>query len=813
MAAWHTNDRSKSVTFRDFHLSDTAADYVQLLNTPAVPFNNAPNSAPILSDVQYSTALPEAGRKISLLTQASDAENDSIEQYMVLWTLQAEDGTLQRKITRSLEWIPPVSGTLSATLCAIDSAGSPARPVTLDEIQVAPGADTGLQSIQVGGREIWNSGSEESDVSIRVPASLDSTALDAKAAGSWLVNGQQTAGPVLLDLSQEQTLQVSDSDRTVRIHISRAGNSACEISGLSVDGWTVPRQPELQMVRSNTVRLEGFARGGSTLRVYHSRNPQPVYTGEPGEALDLMLEAEPGVTTYLVESLAEDGISRDIQAVHLFREPSADCAITALALNGTPLGLSENDQKADLPAGTRTASLLVSTAQNASLNVLLNGRRVECQNGQTALLDNLQPGRNTLMVVSKAEDEVSKEIRIITLYVRDTASAALDSITIDGTAYTPDLLPEKLEISRESASIQVCALDGQSLILISDGRRFAAGLGTVSLDASFALNRNEITIAVLSPDGTVSEQKTLHFEKAAYLSDLDWSPSSTTGYGSLQKDLNLNGEPIRLCRDDQSAQIFEQGIGAHADASILFELPAGQYKRLQGAVGVDYGRHSSAHANIDFSIETDGDTVFTSGTMLGTTPMKFFDIDLDGVTSIALKAVQSQDSNWDAHADFAGCRLIMDFASDTASSLNFTKLNEECRQVPSCSILEADPEVLARWISLLDEVNDVRHSTQTTQSRIDELAAAVQSAREALEGMPVQFDLTLLDTALARAASLNNLEEFISEGQDEFFLARSQAQSIRVRPLSQQNINEAAARLNAAILCLRRTPSADSLPE
>jgi len=66
------------------------------------------------------------------------------------------------------------------------------------------------------------------------------------------------------------------------------------------------------------------------------------------------------------------------------------------------------------------------------------------------------------------------------------------------------------------------------------------------------------------------------------LTDLKWA-SATTGYGTVQRDKNIIGKPLRL-----DGKVYVGGLGTHADSVITYLLPPG-LTRFRATVGPDEG--------------------------------------------------------------------------------------------------------------------------------------------------------------------------------------------------------------------------------
>ncbi len=133
------------------------------------------------------------------------------------------------------------------------------------------------------------------------------------------------------------------------------------------------------------------------------------------------------------------------------------------------------------------------------------------------------------------------------------------------------------------------------------------------------------------------------------LSTLPWV-SATTGYGTIQKNLTVNGNPLKL-----RGQTYATGIGAHAVSQIVYNL-AGQYIGFVSDVGVD--DEVNGNGSIDFQVIGDGKVLFDSGIVTGTSAAVHINVNVTGVQTLTLVATNGIPGSIDYdHADWAGAQL------------------------------------------------------------------------------------------------------------------------------------------------------------
>ena len=111
---------------------------------------------------------------------------------------------------------------------------------------------------------------------------------------------------------------------------------------------------------------------------------------------------------------------------------------------------------------------------------------------------------------------------------------------------------------------------------------------------------------------------------SGYLSDFEWT-SETNGWGPVERDMS-NGEAaggdgttITL-----NGQTYSKGIGAHAHSEIRFNM-AGECTSFTADVGVD--DEVGVNGSIVFNVFADGQQLFTSGVMTGSSATQNVDVD------------------------------------------------------------------------------------------------------------------------------------------------------------------------------------------
>ena len=134
------------------------------------------------------------------------------------------------------------------------------------------------------------------------------------------------------------------------------------------------------------------------------------------------------------------------------------------------------------------------------------------------------------------------------------------------------------------------------------------------------------------------------------LSALAWT-SATAGYGTVQKNTSISGNPITL-----NGATYASGIGTHAASTITYALN-GAYTMFSSAVGIDGEEDSKGIGSVDFTVIGDGVTLFDSG-ILTNDQVKQVNVNITGVKTLTLVATNGVAGSIDYdHADWAGATL------------------------------------------------------------------------------------------------------------------------------------------------------------
>lgn len=138
-----------------------------------------------------------------------------------------------------------------------------------------------------------------------------------------------------------------------------------------------------------------------------------------------------------------------------------------------------------------------------------------------------------------------------------------------------------------------------------------------------------------------------------FLSDQRWTFMANEG-GPVERDSSVgesgvgDGQSIRL-----NGVTYAKGLGAHAPSAIEFR-PNGRCSTFAADVGID--DEVGDRGSVIFQVWGDGERLFESDVMTGTTPAEPVRVDISDVRSLRLQVI-AVDSAVDDHADWADARV------------------------------------------------------------------------------------------------------------------------------------------------------------
>jgi alpha-galactosidase len=138
-----------------------------------------------------------------------------------------------------------------------------------------------------------------------------------------------------------------------------------------------------------------------------------------------------------------------------------------------------------------------------------------------------------------------------------------------------------------------------------------------------------------------------------YLSDLPWTYAAN-GWGPVERDQELgddqalDGPPLTL-----GGERYSKGLGTNSPSLVRYRLGRA-CQSFSADIGID--DVTGDKGSVVFQVWADGEKLFDSGIVLGTTPPRHITVDVSGRTELRLFVGEVDDFGLD-HADWADARL------------------------------------------------------------------------------------------------------------------------------------------------------------
>ncbi|WP_332649054.1 NPCBM/NEW2 domain-containing protein [Lysinibacillus sp. 54212] len=230
-----------------------------------------------------------------------------------------------------------------------------------------------------------------------------------------------------------------------------------------------------------------------------------------------------------------------------------------------------------------------------------------------------------------------------------------------------------------------------------------------------------------------------------YLSDFDWQFVQYS-YATPVKDLAISQKKIRLTEEDGSEKVYEKGIGAHSNSTIVYNLTNTDADYFTAFVGVDRQMFGSI-GSVTFQVFVDGEKQFDSGLMASRNPQKFIEVNISGAKELKLVVTDGGNGNGSDHASWGDAKLH--FANpDRVFTQDLALTIEEAKAINAENYTAESMEALRASMAQAEEL--LTHP-QATQAAIDQ---AVETLKQAIASLvAIDFDqvITIQDYNLKKA--------------------------------------------------------------
>lgn len=160
--------------------------------------------------------------------------------------------------------------------------------------------------------------------------------------------------------------------------------------------------------------------------------------------------------------------------------------------------------------------------------------------------------------------------------------------------------------------------------------------------------------------------------KNTYLTDMNWV-SATTGWNDyVRKNKSIQDNSIRLRNDAGSTVTYANGLGTHANSTIIYNIESLGYKTFKALAGLD--QEATSAGSIVFQVFVDGVKTYDSGLVGKTTAAKAVSVDVSGASELKLVVTDYNGDNSNDHGDWANPILEREVLNTIALTADKTSL-------------------------------------------------------------------------------------------------------------------------------------------
>jgi len=166
---------------------------------------------------------------------------------------------------------------------------------------------------------------------------------------------------------------------------------------------------------------------------------------------------------------------------------------------------------------------------------------------------------------------------------------------------------------------------------------------------------NFISITPVSISAAQTTPVVLELSPIVYMSDLQWEPNPSCGWGTLSKDLSCERLPMYI-----DGTHYAKGIGTHAYSNIVYDLTklTESYDYFYSWTGIDDARNDPACGSIQFSILTNGTTTYSGPVLYADSPAELILTNIQGSSTLSLNVNTTGDNYYCDLADWGDACLV-----------------------------------------------------------------------------------------------------------------------------------------------------------
>lgn len=235
-----------------------------------------------------------------------------------------------------------------------------------------------------------------------------------------------------------------------------------------------------------------------------------------------------------------------------------------------------------------------------------------------------------------------------------------------------------------------------------------------------------LTYTVTDNDGNeVTATRTISvvdMQDFSYLSAYNWK-SESHSYTAPKKDLATSGNKLRLTGNDGKEVVYDKGIGAHSNSTIVYDLTDKEAAYFTSYVGVDRQMYNSV-GSVVFQVFVDGEKKFDSGLMTAKMAQQYVEVNLAGAKELKLVVTDGGNGNGSDHATWGDAKLH--YANeDRPKAIETNEVVQFKNLVVEAETVNIDKEILAVEENINRIVQVVKNALNDATVNISDIKAIV----------------------------------------------------------------------------------------
>lgn len=527
---------------------------------------------------------------------------------------------------------------------------------------------------------------------------------------------------------------------------------------------------------------------------------------------------------------AEDKVTKRYYRFVISKTDGTSTVLSELSVNGDVIALEEEVYEYFYQAGKVDEAVIKAVAESEDTTVRIVADGKESKDGKVAL----HPGKNEVLITVTPKTGSAPGKYTLTIKVPKADNANLADVIFGGNVsldkkFSPAVTGYTGIVTSADLEIHAAAEETDAKIQVTvNGKVQGEETGTYTGTVKVKEGANKVVVKVVSPDGIMEKEYVYDLEGSAiiYLSDLDWENNSTTGWGTLQKDLEVGGSlPISLKNESGETIVFKKGLGAHADSDIYYNLKGKGYSKFETYVGVDASQ--GGKGAVQFEVLIDGVSKAKTDVLTSDSPMVKIALEIPAdAEMLQLKSLKGE-VDYNDHADWADAKFFTAFEGEEPEEIDkeaLTALIQYAKEQQKNEKYQyVIPVVKKAFEKALAEASELNEKADATQEEVDaaykellkmthyldftgnstSLKVLADAAKGLNEKLYTEKSWAVLTDALAKAeevlANENALQDEIDEARDALQTAMDSLVKIATDKVKLQKLVDRSKKYEDAI--------------